>query len=89
MKIFLTAKVRFLCLGKIVCLQNLKICRTQEVVVLVNDHVLLKEENVLDLEIVSILADDQEIILRADADHVLENGNVPTAAADLVIAGDL
>ncbi|EFX71722.1 hypothetical protein DAPPUDRAFT_255403 [Daphnia pulex] len=63
--------------------------RTQEVVVLVNDHVLPKEENVRDLGIVNILADDQEITLRVDADHVLENGNVPTVAADLVIVGDL
>lgn len=88
-KKFLTAKGRFLWLGKIVWLQNLKIGRTQEVVVLVNDHVLPKEENVRDLGIVNILADDQEITLRVDADHVLENGNVPTVAADLVIGGDL
>lgn len=57
---------------------------------LVNDHVLPpKEESVLDQGIVSIVADGQEIILRTDDDPVLEKGNVPTVAVDLVIVGDL
>jgi hypothetical protein len=34
-------------------------------------------------------ADDQGIIIRADVDRVLESGNVPTVAADLMIVGDL
>lgn len=63
----------------------------QELVVRVKDHVLLKEENALVLGTLSILADDQETTTRqrANVDHVLENENVPTVAADLVIVGVL
>ncbi|KZS21276.1 Uncharacterized protein APZ42_011828 [Daphnia magna] len=62
-----------------------------ELVVRVKDHVLLKEENALVLGTLSILADDQETTTRqrANVDHVLENENVPTVAADLVIVGVL